>query len=394
MSRAASRPPGRRIALFVALPIFGSLAPLLVLPLISRVAGVEGWAVIIAAQASGTFTATAIMFGKTVTGPADVAQVETEGDALRIYALSVPTRGMNALAALPVGLAVTLAFAQGRYLLDAVFMFLAFASSGFSFSWFAVGRGKAGWIVRYELVPRIIALCLGAALVASTRVTLFYPGLLLVGNVLGLLMFHRQLTGAVHERTCMGFRSWVGQLRTEWHAGVLSLAGSIFSSAPVPLVTALSASTTAGSFASADKMYRFGLLGIIGLANGVQGWVLAPRPGRGRRRVWALYGHLAVGVAGLGLMGAVGRPASALLFGSHVAASPTFLWAYGVGFLALSLATPLTRNTLIPAGRTASVLVASCFGAGLGLVAMVTLSRAWGAGGVAWGFAIGEVANL
>lgn len=52
-----------RLGGFVGFPLLGILTPLLLLPVIARVAGPTGWASIVSAIAIGSFGATAILWG-------------------------------------------------------------------------------------------------------------------------------------------------------------------------------------------------------------------------------------------------------------------------------------------------------------------------------------------
>lgn len=67
------------------------------------------------------------------------------------------------------------------------------------------------------------------------------------------------------------------------------------------------------------------------------------------------------------------------------------MWFYGVAFFAVSVSTPLIRNLLIPSLKTRFVLAGTAIGALVGVIAMLTLGRTFGANGVAAGFMLSEV---
>jgi len=180
--------------------------------------------------------------------------------------------------------------------------------------------------------------------------------------------------------------------RSAWAA---ELTGNVHSSAPVPIVAALSSVGATAAYGSADKLYRYGLMSIVAVGNAAQGWVLETRnQERARRSRIAILAHVALGIIGWIGLTWLGGPVTSLLFGKDVAAPATVMFWLGAAFFAVSSSTPLIRNVLMPYRRDAIVLIATISGAVFGVVTMIFLTIALGPQGAACGLAISEFTVL
>ncbi|MGO4660912.1 hypothetical protein AB4Z14_03535 [Terrabacter sp. 2TAF16] len=77
----------------------------------------------------------------------------------------------------------------------------------------------------------------------------------------------------------------------------------------------------------------------------------------------------------------------AWLFGSPVAPNLNLVAGYSVAFFCVSAATPLTRNILVPAGKTRRVLGATVLSALVGAASMLAFGANLGAAGLSWSLA-------
>lgn len=384
----------QRLAGFASLPFAGAIAPLVLLPLVSRAAGPAGWAGIATAQALGTLAAAVIMFGWSLSGQAEAALAEDEHDAADLYRLSVRSRLMLAAVVVPVGgLAVLLG--SGAHAGTNALMFVAAASTGMSFAWFCIGRGRAGSIAAYEVLPKVLAMVLAAVVLVTTGLVWVYPAALLAATVVGVLLFQHRCLARAHAGPPIDFHTVRQDMAVRWRAAAVSITGGAYASAPMPIAAMLAPVEHVAMFASADRLYRYGLFGVIGLGNGLQAWVLgAGRAGLRRRRSVAITAHAVLGGTGLLFLLLLGDRVTSLVFGEAVAAAVALTAAYGVAYAAVSVSTPLVRNTLIPEGRSGLVLASTTVAGLLGLAAMWVLGKELGVAGVAWGLAASEVVNL
>lgn len=373
-----------RLASFGALPMLSMAAPFVLLPVISRVGGPTGWVAVLTGQAIGSFAGVVVMAGWAVHGQASVA-VTTDPEARSsIYRESLWTRTRLAVVGLPVAMLVSAVVVDGSRV-DAAVMALANGLAGLSMSWYATGAGRASWIARYDAGPRCLAVVLAAPTVVITRQLWTYPALVVVGALCGLIAFNLRHTGVVWPVSRRGTASRRDDLR----GGFVSVVGNLYASAPVPIGAVRLASPAAAALGSADKLYRYGTLVVVALANGFQAWALEPTsPQRRSRLRTALIWHAAFGLLALVAMLVVGSWGTRFLFGADVAAPRSVCALYGVALAAVSISTTLIRNHAVPLGRLDLVVWATAVSALAGVACMLVLH---GAAGVAAGLAGSEV---
>ncbi|WP_284983706.1 hypothetical protein [Arthrobacter sp. efr-133-TYG-118] len=376
---------------FTFVPLVGSIAPLLLLPIAARVGGVDGWYSLSVGQAVGTFGSIAISYGWNVLGPALIATSKSEKTRRAYWTESLRERLVISVIVIPITCAISIFLASAGYELFTACMTLAFCLVGLSPNWFFIGAGDPGSIARFEMLPRLIATLLAAVMIAQTNSLWSYPVLWVLSAFVGLACVQRKLgnprifKGSSMSGLLLGLRKRLG-------VALIDGMGGVYTSAPVPLAGANCTTLDASTIASADKLYRFGLLAVTTVGNTLQGWTLDPSAkNRMQRQIRAIGAHVVLGVVGMVGLGILGEFATALLFGSEVRANVSTMWCYGGAFLAVSFSTPLIRNILIPAGKTRFVLVGTAVGAVVGVVVMMLLGRAWGSSGVALGFMLSEI---
>lgn len=383
-----------RIAGFGALPLLSSLAPMILLPIISRVGPSSDWTGVVVAQTVGSFAGVVVMSGWAVTGQSRVAMEVEDGRRRALYRSSL--RGRLALFVVVAPLAAWLAVAVSRptHWFGVALMSLAMTQSGLSLSWYATGVGKPSWIARYEVVPRITATLGAIPLVLITKSVWPYPLVLAIASAIGLCLF-----ALAHARAGLptGVRNLLrapfDYLREDWRAAVVGIAGTGYGSAPLPVAAGVGGGASAG-IASADRLYRYGLLAVIAVGNALQSWVFESESRVRSRQRLAMAIHLGVGAAGLAILVFLGNRLTGWIFGAAVAApEPACVW-YGFGFLCVSVSTSMTRHVLIPAGRVPLVMGATVGTAVIGIPTMVTLALSFGATGAVAGFVLSEVVLL
>lgn len=378
---------------FSAVPLLTFIAPLLLLPIVSRIAGVEGWAAIGTAQAIGAVCAMIASFGWNVSGSASIALSASHAERLSIYGDSFWTRLLMYIAVGAVGAAVAAAITPPKYTLLVVLVTFASGVASLTVTWFGVGAGSARIILLFETIPLAAAVLLAVPLLLITRELIFYPVMTLVGALTGLTLLHlhlfRRVIPAFHStRLLQTF------LRNASVAGADSI-GATYTSAPIPVAQAFSGAAAAAHLTSADKIYRLALVAVTVLGNTLQKWVLevSYAEGRLRRQLTALLMHALLGIVGALCLIAWGPDATRILLGNAVSAPREVFIGYGITFAIIALTTPLVRNVLVPAGRNRTVLAAMAGAAAVGLPAMLVFGSN-GAAAIVAALAASEVVVL
>ena len=391
-SLTAKRSLSKRISAFGTLPLIGSIAPLLVLPIIARSVDANHWASLLTCQAIGSFAAVVVLSGWGINGQATIALEASKENRRNIYWTSLRSRLLISLIVLPLALALGTFLSSRSLLLTSALMLVGSAWSGYTISWFAIGCGKASWIVKYELLPRLLATLASAYLVLKSGHIWLYPVSLVISLSVGLVLFHKIELGSWLPR-----QPWAptGLPAIErWRGAAVSMAGAAYAAAPLPMTSALGLPGSAG-LASADRLYRYVLFAVHTLANALQEWVLRSDPrGHVGSQLLAIRLHACLGLAGAIISVLLGPTLAGLLFGKHVAPSTAICAGYGCAFLFVSLSTPLVRNLLIPAQRTGLVLCSTVVSGCLGLGSMVLLGLWLGSSGVSASLALAEIANF
>lgn len=345
-----------RIFAFGGLPMISIITPLVVLPILAPLAGPAGWGSVLAGEGVGTLAAMVISYGWNVIGPARVALTPDPTERAAIYRESLIGRSVVFLAALPVVAAVCWVVAAPDYRWDAIWMGLYACFSGLTFSWYAVGAADPRSIAVYEAVPRVVAAVLATAIMFPTRTIAVYPLLSLAVVAGGLVLFSRR-TLRGHGLARPRLREVVPLLRANASPAIIDVAGGGYAGLSLPLVNAIFPADVASHYASADRLYRFGLFVPITLGNALQSWTVEGAPGMLRRRLLSALGiHTLFGVSGLLILGGLGPWVSSLLFQDDVIASRDVCIALGVVFVFVSIRSSLTRHILIPAGHIKTVL--------------------------------------
>lgn len=379
-----------RLAGFGGLPVISLTTPLLVLPVVGRVAGVAGWGSLVAGESIGTLAGIVIAYGWNVAGPPRVAASPDRADRVRLYRESLVVRGALAVVTLPVLAVLCALVAADGFVLPTVFMGVAGAVVGLSFAWYAVGAGDPRSIAVYEAVPRVVAALAAAGLLLLTRELVLYPLLAVVASIGGVVAFSRRLLAGA-EGAWPRVADLPRLLVRDKGLAAVDVAGGAYGAVPVPLVNGLSDVAAAGAYASGDKLYKFGTYVPVSLANAFQSWTVEAGPGALVRRLrTALLAHALVGAVGWAVLAVAGPWASGLLFGRDVAAHRDVCVWLGVAFLLASVRTSMTRHVLVPAGRVRVVFVSVTAGAVVGVPLIALLTWALGPVGGALGLLVSE----
>lgn len=382
-----------RLAGFTGGPVLAALAPMLILPVITRVEP-QGWASFAAGQSVGLIGMIILMFGWSIAGPVRIARAADQAERAHILAESLYTRAVAAVVVLPVVVVIAASVAGSAYRFDAAAIAFASAIGGFTPAWFCIGAGQPKNLTIYDVAPKLVAAVLAVGIVLLTGDITWYALLLAVLCALTFIAHARREMRGHHS----GRLSW-SQLRTALRAQVPTAAidavSNSYGATPVPIASGGLPLVAANAFASADRVYRLGLLAVVAFGNAFQGWVLEKdAPDRPARHRLAITCHIGLGVAGGLGIALLGPWATGVVLGPDVRATTTTCVLFGIAFVCISSTTPFIRNVLIPHGRFRLVLAVTCSSAVVGLTIMITGASTDSATLIAVGVLASEVITM
>lgn len=383
-------PLWKRLAGFGLLPAIAAVSPLLVLPVVSRTAGPDGWASAIAGEAIGTFAAIAIAYGWTTIGPALVSIAGTDERRGRLYREALVVRCLTALIALPALATICAIVASPGHEWLAMLMGLQGALIAMSFTWFSVGVGDPRSILIFDAIPRLVVAAAASLTILQVGVVEVYPLSGIAVTVVGTTIYS---VGVLRRFPAPWprIRELPGLFRSTASVALNDAALGAYSAVPAPLVNVASPGIAAAGFASADKMLKLGQFLPLTLANALQSWTgeLHGAP-RARRVRISLAMHVGFGSVGWLVLGLAGPWASLVLFGQAAAATLDVTLALGLAFAMYCIRTSMTRHLLFPDGQSRAVMTATLVATALGLPSMLGLAMLFGPLGAAIGFALTE----
>ncbi len=385
-----SAPSARtRLLRFAGLQAANAIVPLLVLPVVIDVVGEAGWVVLAIGMAVGAAAAVLVGLAWPLTGPPRVAGVDPataravygEGLAMRLLVL--------APVLLAAAAAVVLLAPSGASRLLGVLMALATTLNGLTASWYYIGRARPQGIVLFETVPRLLATGAAIPVVGLTAWAPWYPLLLMIAGVAGLLAATREVNG----RLALQAGSWAAA-RAGWRAQTpLALAGVLSTGATALAVPIASVSGTAlsqvGRFAAAVRLRSLAQGGIAAGTTALQGWVAEGDLSLWRRRAArAVRFNTALGVLAGGGIAVLAPVLDSIVFGPATVIDPLTAALLGCTCLAYAISSSLSNHILTPAGRTRQVVSSTTIASLLAMPTVFLASRWWGATG-----AMGAVAG-
>lgn len=376
---------------YTLIQLLGYIAPLLALPVIARSTSTEGWASLGLGQAVGVMASVIIGAGWLTVGPVHFVQEHDDAGRHALYRRSLLQRALIAVVVTPLAVTVAAAIAPGGYGLLAALAVVGMASLGLSPGWYFIAAGAPSKLMRYDAAPRVASAVVAAAVVAVTGDVLWYPALLAIAPLVAYAIALRRETPAPAERSAIDWPQIRTDFRQQAPIAASGIVGGLYSQLMVPFVAVVAPASTA-VFVSGDRLYKAGRFTISAAANTFQPWTLQD-PSR-RRHMAALLAHTLLGVVGLVASWLLMPPVSRLMFGADLAVPSLFAAAFGFGFMCTSIATPLIRNVLIPAGRRTVPLIGALTAAGLGVAVVAGLYPSIGADAVAVAVGASELGSL
>lgn len=373
------KPMRRRLFGFVGLPLLGAVVPIVVIPAVTSVLGVRGWAALATGQAIGTFGAAVIYWGWTIAGPQALARSDVARRGA-IYAASIISRVIVAALVVPASGLVAYWICRDHQGPAAV---TAIGTSiwGLSTSWYFVGIGSPGRIAMADALPRNLAFLAGAVTLLFVPSGMAFALPFVAVGAVSLAITNVAVSGRWSREA---FREGVAHLRGNVSITGYGVAAIGYMALAIPLSSVAGPAVTA-AFAAGDRIRGAATVGLNSICSAFQGWIFE----RGeqvvaRRQRIALLVTAAAGV-GAGVVIAVALPwlDSFLLSGTaqiEVAAAV----AFGVIAALMAVNFSLVSHFVVPSGRRRPVVEAALLASVLAVAGVPPMAHAAGASGVAW----------
>lgn len=361
-----------RLLGFAITPAIAAVGPLLLLPVLTRVAGAEGWTALVTGQSVGAVVGTIAMYSWQTFGPPRVAGAP-QTEARHQFYLSLVMRGTLSVIAAPVGIIVLASLVPHEWLLaSTVLCMSSVMMAALTNGWFYVGRADPRSYVLIETTPRVSAVVLSAISLLVGLGVDAYAWITLAAEVLIVA-----IAGMRNARRAVAFGGSVreiGSIARE-HARLTfsSIASLGYTRASTPIVAAVDF-TAASSFAAADRMQNIARTVLRPITQALQPWVYEGRGDTQEFRRRAFKASIITG--GVGFILGAGLaiclpPLGFLLFSDEIDIDWSTSVPLGVAVLMVSVSGALATFYLVPAGRTKAVATSLLTTSLLGVPALV-----------------------
>lgn len=371
-ARAASA----RIAKFGLLQLANALLPLVVLPVVVRLIGTDGWVSMANGMGVGAVAAMAVGMAWPVTGPPRVAGAPLN-EARRVFVLSL---AMRALVFVPVAviacvvLWLLLPYGGDPWLPCA--MALATAMNGLTSNWYYIGRAEPGGIWLFDSMPKLVATAVAIPTVYFTHLPVAYPIALLLASSLALVVSALRVLGGT--RPAVAFPTVLAEARAQVPLGVGGLLSTGSTGLAVPMATAAGAGLGAvAGFAAALRLRTMAQAGISAWTSALQSWVSENGVAGWRRRApQAVLSSGIVGLAAALVVGAFSPWLSHIVFAAAAPIDAMTGWLLGGVCWCYAVSSSLTNHVLAPAGRNSAILSATMVGS-LASIGLILTAAQW-----------------
>lgn len=293
-----------RLSLFLLIPAFSAVTPLIAIPAITHSYGAAGWEAYALGLSIGSAACVIVELGWPLTGPQRVA-AESPGARWVTLVSSIRTRALTLVFLAPIaGIVAALIAANtgSGYPTTACLVAVAFAAAGLSGNWYFIGIGQPLRILASDTLPRATLIVAASLAVAAGGPLELVPIALLIAAACSPAA---SLLLARHERQYpahLTFRDDLGVMRQQLDAvGSRSIA-ALYMALPIALV-GIFAPAALASFAAADRLMRMTLTILQAVPNALQNWLGSAQTSAERRhrvlRSIALNASLGVAAGGV-----------------------------------------------------------------------------------------------
>ena len=270
-------------------PAASIVTPLLVIPVVSRVALEPGLVAISIGQSIGGVVGIVVALSWPLTGTAAVVSSTSEG-RVGLLKESLDSRILALVIFAPPSCLISAFTVDGRFAFVASLSTLAFACSGLSFGWYFFGVGRARELWLFEVAPRLAASLLASASLLANGVLEVYPFLILIAVLTNvLLVIKYSLPG---ERYRISWAAGRAVAVTQVRASAARVVYGLYSAGSTAIVATFAPSAVL-VFSSLDRTQKSAFNALISFPEALTRWVMTKEFANGRKTATILILDLA-----------------------------------------------------------------------------------------------------
>lgn len=367
----------KKIIGFGLVPSIGVVAPVLALPVITRISGEQGWASIAIGQAIGAASAVVVQFGWGSVGPNEVAKASA-ARARHLFLVSSIMKLLLTIAVLPAALLATYLIVPVEFRLVSCLLCSAAVLTSFSSSWYFIGLGKPYQHVFLEVVPRTLCLLISVVVMTASRDPLSYGFISVVSEFL-IMTVQVFLIGRRESGSRSTWQEVQLHFQDQWKLALSALVSQGYTRMAVPVVALVSFSSVAG-FAAAERIQQMSRSAIRPFVNTLISHVSSGREEEFRRRAF-LASRI---VIALGCLGSLLVAFAVPLFAEsifHIRLSVLSGAALGLTIVAITGSMVSSLFYLVPLGKLDILSQSTITGSALAVPAIVMLTSSAGVEG-------------
>lgn len=363
----------RRAVGFAALPGLSMLSALVLLPMVTRYQGPEGWTALALGQSIGSVVSVIAGLAWPFIGGNSVASQSAQ-ERRTTFMLSLWSRMAVLVPGVMIAVGVIFALRTAMPLVTALFM-VGIAGNALSSAWFYAGTGQPRHLILAEGIPRSVGYAVSIVLLAWTHDILLYAMMTVIAQAVSLFINAKFALGILKGIPRITAREILSELRKQF-SGTVSRTAVALGQFGGPMVVAAINPAVLGIFSAMDTVYKTGTNATSFLPSAFVSWVSSRKLGEGReKRIGrSLVIILAVCVAGVLVWAAAGGPIIRLLYAGQVPDSRWMVILIGISVFAALFVNAVEILAMVPLGRDRTLFRVQLIAALLGLVFLMCAS--------------------
>ncbi|MGP5247004.1 hypothetical protein [Corynebacterium flavescens] len=370
---------------FALLPALSAVASLILLPLVARLNGADGWVALVVGQSAGNIVSVVGGLAWFLIGGDRIAKSKSAARR-KTYWISLYTRFLVLVPAASLA-AVYLAIVKAEFYVATLLFMVGIAGNALSAAWYYAGTGEPSKLVICEGLPRVASYIAAIPCLLLTHNILYYAALTVISQVISFWLNHMVILRGF-ERDPIGLGEVLAELRDQV-SGLMARFSMALSSSGGPALLGIFAPSALPVFSALDAVSKAGINATGFLPSAFVSWLRGtPSKESQLRRARNAVGFiLATSALGICVWQVAGSHIVGFLFDNQVLISSTMVALVGATVFSNLISYSLELLVLVPSGYSKSVFTIQMIVAISGLFAFPFL----GALGALFAFSIYSV---